>query len=132
MKDAKVEGINKLDGILGNKMALKFNETVDEVVVFFDESVPRDALADEGVGIEFAQLCRRAADEEKVLIVDFSGVKFLSSGMVALLVRALKLTREDNLDLRLSNLDAQARQVFRMTRLDTLFCIDDDSQSEVD
>jgi anti-anti-sigma factor len=110
-------------------MALRFNETDSEIVVFFDENVPRDALADEGVGIEFAQLCRRAAREKKVLIVDFSGVRFLSSGMVALLVRALKLTPEDNLNLRLTNLDEQARQVFRMTRLDTLFSIDDASDT---
>jgi anti-anti-sigma factor len=110
-------------------MALRLNETESEIVVFFDENVPRDALADEGVGIEFAQLCRRAAVEKKVLTVDFGGVKFLSSGMVALLVRALKLTRQDSLDLRLSNLDEQARQVFRMTRLDTLFRIDDVSDT---
>lgn len=107
-------------------MTIKSNETVDEIVVFFDENVPRDALADEGVGNEFAQLCQRAASADKILRVDFSDMRFLSSGMVALLVRALKLTKKDRLDLRLSNLDQQARQVFKMTRLDTLFSIDED------
>ncbi len=69
-------------------MTLKSNENADEIVVFFDENVPRDALADEGVGNEFVQLCRRAASADKILRVDFSDMRFLSSGMVALLVRA--------------------------------------------
>jgi len=115
---------------LGNKMTLKSNENADEIVVFFDENVPRDALADEGVGNEFVQLCRRAASADKILRVDFSDMRFLSSGMVALLVRALKLSKEDHWDLRLSNLDQQARQVFRMTRLDTLFSIDDEAPEQ--
>jgi anti-anti-sigma factor len=110
-------------------MKLKFDETVDKIVVYFDESVPLDTLADEEIGIDFAQVCRRAAEDEKELIVDFSNVKYVSSGMVALLVRALKLIREDNLDLRLVKLDEQARQVFRMTHLDTLFQIEDNSDA---
>lgn len=77
-----------------------------------------------------AQLGQLADSAEPVrLIIDFRNVKFLSSAALGRMVHLKKRLRERRGELRLCAIDPNLLEVFRITRLDTLFEIHDDLAS---
>ncbi len=58
------------------------------------------------------------------IVVDFSGVTFIDSSGVAVLIRALQNIREYGGKLTLSGLNDKVRPIFEITRLDQVFIID--------
>jgi anti-sigma B factor antagonist len=79
-------------------------------------------ISDEDI-LEFSsQLNQLAARPEPVrLVVDFGKVKFLSSAALGRLVHLKKRLRDAQGELRLCAIDPALLEVFRITRLDTLF-----------
>ena len=63
--------------------------------------------------------------EERV-ILDFRNVKFMSSSMLGKLVQLQKKCKEFKVHLKLSAISPDIRQVFKITKLDKLFEIEDD------
>jgi anti-sigma B factor antagonist len=61
------------------------------------------------------------------LVVDLSGLGFIDSSGLGVLVAALKHTRERGGELVLSGLQQPARRVFEITDLTALFTIEDGS-----
>ncbi len=55
------------------------------------------------------------------MIVDLAGVSYMDSSGVASLVKLLSRVRRDKIDLRLAGLTPRVRNVFEITRLDTVF-----------
>jgi anti-sigma B factor antagonist len=55
------------------------------------------------------------------LIVDLAAVPFIDSSGLAALVSGLKATRQEGGTLKLAGLNDQARTVFRLTRLESVF-----------
>jgi anti-sigma B factor antagonist len=60
-------------------------------------------------------------NQDKVLILNFANVKFMTSALLGLLVRIHKKVCELGGRLRLSNLDASLRKVFEITQLTKVF-----------
>jgi anti-sigma B factor antagonist len=60
------------------------------------------------------------------VIVNLSGVGFIDSSGLATLVKGLKMCRQNNGDLYLSNLSQAVFIIFELTRLDKAFKIFDD------
>ena len=58
------------------------------------------------------------------LRVDFSGVTFIDSSGLAVLIRAMQNVKEYGGKLTLSGITADVRPIFEMARLDQLFVID--------
>lgn len=59
----------------------------------------------------------------KKLVIDFEGVKFVSSVILATLVIALKMVRVDNGYINLSSMTDKIKWLFEITRLNRVFGI---------
>ena len=57
------------------------------------------------------------------ILVDLSGVNFVDSTALAVLVQGMKHSRQQGGDVRLSGLGQQVRIIFELTRLDQAFQI---------
>ncbi len=67
-------------------------------------------------------------DNDKIkLVLDFSKVQFLSSAMLGLLIRLKKTIEDKGGALRLSGINDKIMGVFKITRLDKIFTIMQDS-----
>ena len=66
--------------------------------------------------------------EERV-ILDFHNVQFMSSSMLGKLVQLQKKCKEFKVHLKLAAISPDIRQVFKITKLDKLFEIEDDEAS---
>lgn len=66
--------------------------------------------------------------EEKV-ILDFKPVQFMASAMLGKLVMIHKKCKEFKIKLKLSGIDPEIRNVFKMTKLDKLFDIEKDEEA---
>ncbi len=64
--------------------------------------------------------------EEKCALLHFGRVAFMSSSALGMLLRIHKKCKEYNIDLKLSNIAPDIRQVFKITSLDKVFDIHDD------
>lgn len=62
------------------------------------------------------------------LIIDFSNVRFFSSAVLGLLIRVSKKIYESGGRLKLCSIDSKIYEIFKITRLDTIFEICDDRQ----
>lgn len=65
------------------------------------------------------------------LVLDFSNVHFLSSAMLGLLIRINKNVTDESGQLRLCSINEKIMGVFRITRLDKVFQIFDNSQTAI-
>jgi anti-sigma B factor antagonist len=85
-------------------------------------------LMDEPSVQELARELFRLVDVEKrgSLLLNFSAVDYLSSGVLGKLITLEKKLRAAGGKLTLTNLRPEIREVFAMTRLDQLFDIRDD------
>lgn len=62
-------------------------------------------------------------DGGKSVVVDLSGVSYIDSSGIASLVEALQHARHKQLHLRLAGIAPTVMQVFKLTRLDSVFSI---------
>ncbi len=98
-------------------------ESIDsESVVKIRDKRVSDPVRVEQLGKELESI---AASEAKDLKIDFDNVKFLSSAALSKLVVFEKRLRARGGTLRLSNLRPEVRDVFNLTRLDSVFHIED-------
>ena len=65
------------------------------------------------------------------LVLDFRHVKFLSSAMLGLLIRVSKRIYEQGGELRLFNIHSGIYEVFKITRLTSVFDIYEDVESAI-
>jgi anti-sigma B factor antagonist len=72
-----------------------------------------------------------AALGSPVIHVDFSGVDYINSTGIALIVRLLADARRDHREIRASGLSEHYREIFRITRLaDYMTLIDDETTTQ--
>lgn len=64
--------------------------------------------------------------EEERVVIDFAPVQFMSSSALGKLVKIHKKCKEYKAKLKLSGLNKDIREVFKITRLDKLFDFEDD------
>jgi anti-sigma B factor antagonist len=68
------------------------------------------------------------SSEEKI-VLDFKPVQFMSSSMLGKLVLIHKKCKEFKAKLKLSGISPEIRPVFKMTKLDKVFDIENDEES---
>src|SRR6185312_4124462 len=66
----------------------------------------------------------------RAFIIDFADTGYVDSAGLGALVSLSKKIREANGSLRLTNLNEDLRTLFELTRLDTLFALDDKDQPD--
>jgi anti-sigma B factor antagonist len=67
-----------------------------------------------------------------VILIDLKNVRYMDSSGVATLIEGLKSSHQYNGRLILSGLKLEVREVFELTRLDTVFEIYADSQAALE
>jgi anti-anti-sigma factor len=95
-------------------------------IIFDDERILDEAKLEE-VGRDLLQ--KLDATSEERVILDFRKVKFMSSSMLGKLVLVQKKSKEFKVNLKLCSIDPEIRQVFKITKLDKVFSIEDDEES---
>jgi len=114
-----------------SEQALLVHETDGVVVVSFGEGrIAGEKLIKE-VGSQLSELVPRAAVGRKLLL-DFSGVEFMSSLMIGQIMRLQKLCRQGEIRLKLCNLSPGVLDVFKITGLTKLMEIHVDAAQAVE
>lgn len=76
---------------------------------------------------ELKQLIQEALEHgERKFLIDFAKAGYIDSSGLGALVSISKKVREPGGELRLSGLNDDLRSLFELTKLDTLFAINDD------
>jgi anti-anti-sigma factor len=113
-------------------MSYSFKETPNKIILYLADAT----LVDEsGIQVNdrgLLDLCRRAASSGKKLVVDYRGIQFMTSAMIGTLVLFNKLAKQNNVDIRLANVSPNVMEVFRITRLNKVFRMDDDADDGPD
>jgi anti-sigma B factor antagonist len=65
----------------------------------------------------------RLATGDRRFVLDFTGTPYIDSSGLGALVTIAKRVREEGGDIRLAGLNDDLRQMFELTKLDTLFSI---------
>jgi anti-sigma B factor antagonist len=100
---------------------VRIKRTDNVVVVQFADRKILEELVIQDIGDE---LNRIVESEPGVrLLLDFSNVDHLSSAALGMLITLNNKVKEQNGALRLSNIDKQIYEVFKITRLNKLFQI---------
>ena len=94
----------------------------DVVVVTFNQAQILDEATIRQIGSEFSDLTIQAAAERK-LLVNFSGVSFMSSAMLGQIMKLSKQAKSDKIDLKLSDIAPNIMEVFKITNLTKVLSI---------
>ena len=112
---------------MDDKKMIKFVRRGDVTVVSFNEASIYDVSDVDQVNEELRRFVTR--DKPQKMIVDFSGVKFISSQMLGLLVDLWRKMKEYGGIVLISGIVPQLNRVFRITNLDKIFDFYPDAES---
>ena len=99
---------------------LRTQETDGIWVVSFTESKILDEAKIQKIGDELIEAARNAQSSKK-LLVNFSGVGFMSSAMIGKLVLLNKHCKQDGVALKLSDISGNVSEVFQILKLNKVF-----------
>ena len=102
----------------------------DILVVIFRQSQMLNAVTIEQVGTGLKGLVD-TADEEK-FVIDFSQVNYLSSSALGMLIGLQRRVMQKKGQLKLSGIRPEIMEVFRITKLDTVFDIYKDASAAIE
>lgn len=109
------------------KISVEYTEKVT-IAVLTDEKI----LAEDDIQALENSLIPLVSQNPGInLIIDFSNVRFFSSSVLGLLIRVSKRINESDGRLKLCSIDSQIYEIFKITRLDTIFDICDDQQKAI-
>jgi anti-sigma B factor antagonist len=90
------------------------------VVRFVSEKIV-DELEIQELGDELTSLVEN--DKRAALLLNFDGVRFLSSAALGKLIKLDQLVKQHESKLKFSNIRSDVYEVFKITKLDTVFDI---------
>jgi len=90
------------------------------VVRFVSEKIV-DELEIQELGDELTSLIEK--DKRAALLLNFDGVRFLSSAALGKLIKLDQLVKQHESKLKFSNIRSDVYEVFKITKLDTVFDI---------
>ena len=102
--------------------SLKSQEEEDVLIVNFTDAKILDEARIQQIGSELMEMVA-AAETSKKLLVDFSGVQFMSSAMIGKLVLLNKKSKAGSIDLKFCSISPNVLEVFKITRLNKVFKI---------
>ena len=95
---------------------LRTQETDDVLVVYFTASKVLDEATIQGIGQELMDAAASAATNKRLLL-NFSGVAFMSSAMIGKLVLLHKQCKTDGINLKICEVSGNVQEVFKITKL---------------
>ena len=99
---------------------LRVQETDGVVVVGFNDAKILDEAKIQKIGAELIEAATNAAAGKKMLL-NFSGVGFMSSAMIGKLVLLNKKCKTDGIALKLSDISGNVSEVFKIMKLNKVF-----------
>jgi anti-anti-sigma factor len=100
--------------------SLRTQETDGVLVVYFNDSKILDEAKIQKIGTELIDAADSAASDKKLLL-NFSGVGFMSSAMIGKLVLLNKKCKTDGVALKLSDISGNVSEVFKIMKLNKVF-----------
>ncbi|MBI3463081.1 MAG: STAS domain-containing protein [Planctomycetes bacterium] len=101
---------------------INLTDKEDVVVVTFNQAQILDEGTIRQIGSEFLNLTTQAAAERKLLL-NFSGVTFMSSAMLGQIMKLSKQAKQDKIDLKLSDISPNIMEVFKILNLTKVLSI---------
>ena len=90
------------------------------VVYFTDARILEESKMQE-IGRELMEFVARCSSQK--LLLNFEGVRFMSSAMLGKIVQLRKKCAEDKIDLKLCSINASVMEVFTLTKLNKILDI---------
>ncbi len=112
---------------MGVYRRIAVSEVGDVTVVRFVDRKILDELNIQELGEELFDLVEK--EDRKNLLLNFSHVEFLSSAALGKLITLDKKIKNHGGVLKLSDINAEIRKVFEITKLDLVFDIADDESA---
>ncbi len=109
---------------MSDQKRLKVTEVEDVAVVEFKDRKILDDVQIQEIGQEFNDLVE--VDKKRSILLNFSHVEFLSSSALGKLISLDKQVKQQDGNLKMSNIRPEIMEVFAITRLNKLFDIKDD------
>ena len=109
--------------------AITTQQAGEILVVGFTDSKILDSQRIEQVGRELQESVPQAA--QKKLLLNFRGVSFMSSAMITKLVMLNKTCKAGGVALKFCEVSPNVLEVFKITKLNKLFDIQDDEAKAV-
>ncbi|QEG20787.1 STAS domain-containing protein [Mariniblastus fucicola] len=100
----------------------------DILVVYFQDVSIIDEARIAGLGEELLELVK---NENEKIVVNFENVSFMSSAMIGKLIHFSTRCKEEELKLRLCNINENVMKVFTLMNLQKVFDIDTDESDAV-
>ena len=102
--------------------SLRTQETDGVLIVHFNDSKILDEAKIQQIGSELIEAADDAtAATDKRLLLNFTGVGFMSSAMIGKLVLLSKKCKKDTVDLKLCNISPNVAEVFKIMKLNKVF-----------
>lgn len=107
--------------------ALRSEQTDDGVlVVTFSDAKILDEAKIQQIGKELIECVAKTPDSK--LLLDFTGVSFMSSAMIGKLVLVHKKCKTSDIKMKVCNISDNVMEVFKITRLHKVFDIQKDRE----
>jgi len=100
------------------------------LVVIFRQSQMLNAVIIEQVSAGLKEVVEKAAEEK--FVVDFSQVNYLSSSALGMLIGLQRRVMQKKGQIKLSGIKPEIMEIFRITKLDTVFDIYKDAAAAVE
>ncbi len=100
--------------------SLRTQETDGVLIVYFNDSKILDEPKIQKIGTELMNAATNATSEKK-LVLNFTGVGFMSSAMIGKLVLLNKKCKTDGVALKLSDISGNVSEVFKIMKLNKVF-----------
>jgi len=111
--------------------ALQVEEKQDVLRVYLTDTKIMDEARIREIGNELMEKAdEAAATESKNMLLNFQGVSFMSSAMIGKLVMLNKRAKHNQVNLKFCRISPNLLEVFKVTRLNRVFDIDDDAWPE--
>ena len=114
----------RLQGII-SMTSLRTQETEGVLVVYFNEAKILDEAKIQKIGTELIEAAGTSAESQRLLL-NFTGVGFMSSAMIGKLVLLNKKCKTDGITLKLCEISGNVSEVFKIMKLNKVFDIQDD------
>jgi len=105
-----------------NYSHLRLQDQGEVLIVYFQGGTLTDQTMIDQIGKELGDVALEASGNRK-LLVNFQGVKFMSSAMLGKLLPLHKRCKNDKITLKMCNISPNLLEVFKITNLTKLFDI---------
>ena len=110
--------------------SLKSREEEGILIVNFTDAKILDEARIQQIGAELMEMAT-AASQGKKMLLNFSGVQFMSSAMIGKLVLLNKKAKADTIVLKFCTISPNVLEVFKITRLNKVFDIQPDEEKAI-